>query len=407
MSKSKKIIMIISVLIIAATLFVPPIFGKGDDGSLFALLSGNGLYTPDGAEGFVARYGADMPADNAFFVLSAAKAISGIFTKNILDIRFAALLYLPFYALGVCLVIAGVKMHSKKLEPFAEALAAIILCDIGYIAYLNSPYTDAFFLCALVLLFGCVFYMQSRGRAEIFPSAAAALCALALLWGALGGVPSYKDENMEKYNSVFMGAAQKSEDLAFFGISDKYASLIGKDWYEAQKETDIESDAAKSEIFENISGAKVLKFYFTHPKNFATALDTACKNAPFLTQKYIKMQTDGSYGIKKAPSLWSWARRFMTPASLIVFAVYYIAVIAVLIKTRKKGKGFKLASAFYLLYNIILLPMTLVSGGTASVSRRLLLFQLSCDMLIFMSVLWAVNTFTERNENIKKKYGVK
>ena len=135
MSKSKKIIMIISVLIIAATLFVPPIFGKGDDGSLFALLSGNGLYTPDGAEGFAARYGADMPADNAFFVLSAAKAISGIFKKNILDIRFAALLYLPFYALGVCLVIAGVKMHSKKLEPFAEALAAIILCDIGYIAY--------------------------------------------------------------------------------------------------------------------------------------------------------------------------------------------------------------------------------------------------------------------------------
>ena len=119
------------------------------------------------------------------------------------------------------------------------------------------------------------------------------------------------------------------------------------------------------------------------------------------------MQTDGSYGIKKAPSLWSWARRFMTPASLIVFAVYYIAVIAVLIKTRKKDKGFKLASAFYLLFNIILLPMTLVSGGTASVSRRLLLFQLSCDMLVFMSVLWAVNTFTERNENIKKKYGVK
>lgn len=407
LSKSKKIIMAVSVLLMAVTLFVPPIFGKGDDGSLFAVLTQNGLYTSGAASGFTAQYGADMPVGKAFFVLSAAKAISGVFMKNILDIRFAALLYLPFYALGVCLVIAGVRMHNKKLEPFAEALAAIILCDIGYISYMNSPYTDAFFLVCAVLLFGSVFYIQSRGRAEVFPAAAAALCALAILWGAFGGVPSYKDANTEKYNSVFLGAAQSEEDLAFFGISGKYASFIGKDSYEAAKEIDFESAEANDEIFNNISGARVLKFYLTHPKNFASALDTACKNAPFLTQKYIAMQTDGSYGIKKAPSLWSRARRFTTPASLIVFAVYYIAVTAVLIKTRKKDKGFKLAAALCLAFNLVLLPLTLVSGGTASVSRRLLLFQLSCDMLVFMSVLWAVNTFAERNENIKKKYGVK
>ena len=50
MTKSKYIIFTVCAIVIIATLFIPPFFGKGDDGSFYNILLDNGLYNAEGAD---------------------------------------------------------------------------------------------------------------------------------------------------------------------------------------------------------------------------------------------------------------------------------------------------------------------------------------------------------------------
>lgn len=454
--KHKIIIVTVAVLIVLLTLLVPPFFGKSDDGSFFPVLSQNGLYnTGDSVGVFCAKYGVLKDFDGGNFIpVLAAKAASSVFSKDIFDIRFLALIYLPAFLTGLYLIISSIKLINKKAQIAVCIFAAIVLCDIGYISYFNSFYLDALYLAACVLLFGSIMFMSFRENisvpalvfallsAAILSSAGSFGTAVAVLTGilffiigfwdksglkkpfavatsllivavslsVLSVAPPIKGDDIDRYNALYNGALTGSNDikgeLAFFGIPEKYVSLADKTYYEAADKYDLTSEEVKEELFSKITPSKTVAFYISHPLRFYKVFDKAVKNAPFLSQSYISTKTDKNYGIKKAPALWSWAHRFLTPGSLLVLLVFFIIVIVVSAINMKKNAFLAKTAIFTVLTACVLLAEPVITGGLASISRRLILFQFALDMLVIMCIIWAVNTYTQRKAKLRENYGV-
>ena len=457
LEKHKIIIISVAVLIVLVTLLVPPFFGKSDDGSFYSVLSENGIYNTENVETgvFCTKYGILKDFEGGRFIpVSAVKALNSVLGKEVFDIRTLALIYLPAFIIGLYLIISSINLINKKAQIAVCIFAAAVLCDIGYISYFNSFYYDALYLSFLVLLFGSLMFICFRKNisltalifafiaAAVMSSAGAfgtavsilaglilfatgfwdksqikkpfavatALLTVAVSLSVLNVAPPIKGSDTDRYNALFCGALTGSNDikgdLAFFGIPEKYAYLADKTYYEAAELFDLKSEEVKRELFAKVTPSKTLMFYFAHPSRFYKVLDTAAKNAPFLSQSYIGTKTNESYGIKKAPALWSWAHTFLTPGSLIVLLAFFITVTAVSVINMKKNPYLSKTAIFAALVSGVLFAEPVISGGLASISRRLVLFQFALDMLFVICLVWAINTYTERKNKLREKFGV-
>ena len=373
--------MIIASLLIIFTLIIPPFFGKSDDGSFYNVLRSNGLYNLDGSElgVFNPQFGVGgEDTGEHFFPITAAKALSGA----VFDIRLLALLYLPFYIAGMCLIIASVKSENKYIHLAVCILAALILCDIGYIGYFNSFYTDALYISAFTLLAGSLMFMLSNGKTNapcliltVISSAVLAAGGTGVVAAVLAAVIAGRFCFTEK-NKIFPAAtAVLILALSIFmcGTAPVY--------------TNADADIIKEDT--------TIK-----------TLDSAAKNAPFLSQEYIPNKSGAEYGMQPEPGLWSYMRRFITPASLLVMAVFFAAVLVIAAMNLKKEPGLADIAVFLAVSSAVFFAVPVLTGGLASVSRRLAMHQLSLDITVIIAVLWICNTLLARRKRLQEKYGV-
>lgn len=456
MTKPKIIIMAITAFVIITMLFLPPLFGKADDGSFFLTLTENGLYNLDGADTsyFCNSYGISPSANgqNGFFPITIAKVLGGFWSTSIFDIRFLALLYVPFYLIGVYLIIKAIHIKNPIAEIGVCALAAIMFCDIGYISYMNSFYTDALYMCAMLLMVGSIMNMH-RGDSFYIPCAvlfvlAAALMAVKGIYGAAAalvgavvlGISAFMDERTKKsvltagvcgvlaavllcglapdytdgqkaaYSAVFEGAVREregaEEKLAKLGISEKYADFAGKSFYEVAEKNAAELASFKKEEAGKISDGKMFAYYMSNPSDMMSTFSDAGKNAPFLTQSYIKTSANTSYGIKHEPGVWSWLRRFATPASFLIWLLIALAVTVVSIATFKKEPLRGVAGILLSFSSILFFIEPILKGGLSSISRNLFMHQLAGDLMILVALCYCINLALEKRHNLQKKYGV-
>ena len=452
---SKIIICALAAAVILFSLLIAPCFGKADDSSFYNVLVGNGLYSVgDNMRYFETDYGVLGSGSTAFLPITAAKALSKLFCGGeMFDIRFLAAVYLPAYLIGMFLIINAVKVKNRIAEIIVCILAALILCDIGYISYLNSFYTDAMYISALTLVFGSVMYTQAnegfsapclvlwligaillacmgvsgmiaavlsgillaffafthRGTKQSFAIGTAIILVAVSLF-TTGCAPDYSDKNISAYDALFGTALQGGDvpaELAEFGIPEKYAPLTDKTYFEAKDEFMLESDTARQELFDKITPSSVALFYLRHPSRFWQSLKLAAQNAPFITQEYIPYKQNADYGIKPAPGLWGFLRRLIAPTSIIITLILYAIVIAMSIKDMKKQKTYMLTALFAVICGIVFLCAPIFSGGLASISRRLVLYQISTDFLLLISIIWLINTFIDRGNHLRKEYGVR
>ena len=379
MKMQKTIIIIIAFLLILFTLFVPPFFGKSDDGSFYNVLRANGLYNLDGSEigRFNPQFGVGGEDTGAHFLpVSIAKAFAG----EIFDIRLLALIYLPMYFAGFCLIIASIKSKNKYIHLVISVLAAIILCDIGYIGYFNSFYTDALYISTFTLLAGSLMFMLSNGKTNIpclllsvLSSALLAMSKTGIVAAILAAVIIARFCFVGKAKAVPLAAAVLilATSLVLCGTAPTYETA------EAQG-TDISMET----------------------------FDSAAKNAPFLSQEYIPNTSTADYALKKPVGLWSYFRRFVTPASLLVMAVFFIAVLVIAIKDLKKEPGIADIAILLAVSSVVYFVSPVITGGLASISRKLIMHQLSLDITIIIAVGWICNTLLARREHLQKTYGV-
>ncbi len=453
MTKSKNIIFIVAALIVISMLFIPPFYGKGDDGSFYNVLLENGLYNQEGADtsSFNSIYGVSQNAESTFFPITLAKVLCGFVTTVVFDIRVLGALYLPLFLAGLYLVIRGIHIKHKIAETVICAIAAIILCDVGYFSYLNSLYYDALYICALILMAGAALNIKNEKGISvpcaILLAVASAIMAFygvpGLITGVLVGIsvplgdvlrknikaetlicgvlivvisagcflvaPKGESAEVKLYGRVIDGALYNtgtpSEDLEALGIDPSYETFRGLSYYDALKGEGTLNPGFKAEL-EKVNESDVLLFYIKNPSRFISVLSDAGKNAPFLTQSYIKTKSNADYFIKKAPSVWSFCRRFLTPASFPVLLLVSAVVLIWSVVLLKKDSKIAIAGILLSVSSMVFFVATILSGGLMGISRNLILHQLTFDMMLIMILVYAVNLAIEKRQELQDKYGV-
>ena len=443
MKKHKIIIIAAAAALVLITLIIPPFFGRNDDGSLSKLISRNGLTVTENAntDSLDAKFGVTAQSGGTFMPIIMAKTANSVFCKEVFDIRFMSLIYLPVFLVGLYLFISSINLVNKKAQIAVCILAAIVLCDAAYISFYNSFYYDALYLSALTLLFGSLAVMCSKEGVSItamvlallavtiiasagaFGAAVAILTAIlfftmgfgdksmirkpftvaisllivAISLSVLNVAPAIKGGDADRYNALFAGALTDSEDikedLSYFGIPEKYAALADKSYKEAGKEMNLESYEVKKELFSKITPSKTLAFYISHPSRLYKVFDKAVHNLPALSQDYISTETDKSF-LKIAPALWSTVHRFVTPGSLLILLAFFIIIIVVSVLSMKKAPFLSKTAVFSVLVACVLLAESVISGGLANIGRRLVLFGFVYDMILIMCIIGVINTIT-------------
>lgn len=167
------LVAVIAVLI----LFIQPIVGMADDGSLNDVLLGTGLgYRPDDFARPVGAYFVRLYVHSTYqpqgisahrLLIRGAIWLDDLFTHdNLFDIRFLALLYLILYLPAVYLVLRGVAARVKVAAEatFLVILGALILGDGAVLCYFNSLYPDAFCQVFLTYCLGfCLALQHEKG----------------------------------------------------------------------------------------------------------------------------------------------------------------------------------------------------------------------------------------------------
>ena len=180
-------------LIAVFILFIPPIIGVADDGSLSGIMESVGLnYRRQDLEQTVGGYFIRVFLHGPRTVVGLsthrrlvriAMAVDNIFTNdNIFDVRFLALIYLIIYLPAVWLLL---RCLVKRVRNAAEAtflviIAAFILGDANTLSYFNTVYPEALWYISLIWCAGFGLMLQS-GKLHYNQIG---LCGLAL-WGCI------------------------------------------------------------------------------------------------------------------------------------------------------------------------------------------------------------------------------
>lgn len=453
MTKSKIIIFIILAIVVITTLFIPPFYGKGDDGSFYSILIANGMYNSEGADPshFNSTYGVSTDGNSEFLPLTTAKALSAFASTTVFDIRVLAVLYLPFYLWGMYLVIKAIKINNKTLEIVVSALAAIIFADIGYISYMNSLYYEALYLVAFLLFIGSILNIKKENGVCILCAltfilscgvlafmgvsgliagvVAAAVLVLggtvlknispfAALCGVLAAIVSFscffmapqgKTSPAKLYSRVFDGAVYSSEkpegDLEKLGIEKSYADFAGKSYFEAVGDNEALSPAFLQQL-EKVSEKDILGFYVKNPMRFIKVLSVAGKNSPFLSQSYIATKTTANYYIKMAPGIWSYVRNFTIPANFWILVAISLLALVFSIAFFRKDTAIMTAGITLSVSALVFFISSVLNGGLYLISRNLIMHQAAVDLMVILIAVCAINIILEKRQELKNKFGV-
>lgn len=170
--------MVLVLILAVIILFLPPVMGVADDGSLSDIMLGTGLgYRGDDSDYPVGAYFTRLYLHSTQqghgisthrLLIQFAKWVDDQFTHdNLFDIRFLAAIYLIMYLPAVYLVLRGI---VARVNVAAEAtalmiLGALMLGDAAMVTYFNSLYPEALWQVFLSYCLGFCMALQ-HGKEE-------------------------------------------------------------------------------------------------------------------------------------------------------------------------------------------------------------------------------------------------
>lgn len=336
-------------LIAVFILFIPPVTGVADDGSLSEIMLDAGLgYRKEDLEHPVGAYFTRVFLDSARktngfsthrFLIRFAKWLDVRITHdNLFDIRSLGLVYLILYLPAVFLVLRGI---VARVRVAAEATAlvivgALILGDGVMISYFNSLYPEAFwqvFLvycigfclalqhgkeawtqagllgimaagslltlseqhCAavgLVLMAFCVkqIFMEDRNFQSTVLAAAASVVLVAASLASMIVCSSRFDESSKLHsitNGVMLHANHPEKLLAEFDIDPRFETLADMSVYEAYPYALVGNAEIQRDFLGKVSFGKIIFYYLRNPLSYIGLLEYGTKAAFNPNRRYV------------------------------------------------------------------------------------------------------------------------
>lgn len=318
-------------------LFLTPVLGVADDGTLYNVIQGAGLSYPyetqQSPSYFVREYVWSVNDGSGYkssqtLIINIAKMIDYFFTNDrVFDIRFLGLLYLIMFLPAVAIVVKALSERlskfSQKIVPFMGAI--FIFADVGYITYFNSFYPEALIFICLLYMAGSALNLQKESKFEylwliIFTVFGVLLCfvrqycfvaglsgimfllfctskrkelnwksttvilSIIMSLATLGSFIFLESDfnSADKLHSMTRGVLMQSKDpekiLEEFGIDQSYSILTDISAYDEFPVTTPDNKVLEEEFLSKYNVWNVVRYYFRYPMRMVSMLDLAAKN---------------------------------------------------------------------------------------------------------------------------------
>lgn len=332
-------------------LFITPILGVGDDGTLSNIMLGAGLDYPagstEGSSYFIREYiwktraGFGYHSIHTIFI-QAAKRLDYFFTRNrTFDIRFLGLIYLILYLPAIGILVKALchrlPKFAQKIVPFLASI--IIFADISYITYFNSLYAEPLIFICLLYMVGTGLSIQKEGNINYFWislftiftiilsfirqycfiagisgiifllfalikesnlswKVTSSICILFVTMGTIGSLTILENDfnQSDKLHSMTRGVLMEStnpeDTLKEFGISPSYSLLTDVSTYDEFPATTAYNSTIESGFLIKYDAWDILLYYFKHPANLISMINKSTK-----TNTEITRENCGNYEI--------------------------------------------------------------------------------------------------------------
>ncbi len=451
-----KISTIIFALILVLTLFVFQ-YGVSDNGDLTGRLLHLGLYDSDGASGsggYAFKFGVSGKVDT----LTTADIPYALFTSflskdSFIPVLIPATIYILLLVAGFYLIIKNLISKYNWNNILLAVFVILVLGDVGYTAFLNTPYVNAAVYSYLVLTIGTFMWSareEESKKAIIFTGISAilfvgasritawcgivlailfvrmifakknaiqkilcAVFAVLIILSSIYGLANIKTSDSDKYNSVFYGVALKdSAEATKLGFDKENATSLGGTSAFEQKALDFMTE---NDISETISPMSVAGYYLKNPSKWISNMKQVAQNSTMITTGYLGYFKSSSSKIYQQPKLFNiygTLKQRIIPANFYILSVLLLAFLAGTIFYRKKYAS-DISSKLTCDAMICLVPCTfiafflpLIYGGFAQISFAMHLFNLLFDICLISAAVGGTKLLWKRREALKEKFGV-
>jgi hypothetical protein len=457
---AEKIFITLFALAIIYQIFVPPVVGLADNGDFSRIIDKVGII-PTAEKQYLGNIDLVFQIEPRFtlkgyqsselFFVYASILLNGIFSK---DGQYYILILAAIHvaALLVCiwLILRGIHAARFHAKWVIYACMLLFFTDVGYVAYLNSLYSEPASLIFLALVFGVFFLVLQRASAgevslawilaffaasllfvvakpqnaamgiflaylgfRIFlllspkgfsPKArkwvggafAAGLVVISFLFFAFGLPRYYRSGDL--WNSVFLEIVGHSnnpvQDLQELGLSPDMVIY---------KSTSAFSAGVKRQDFEDFQHSwlyfRIFKFYVVHPDRLFALIDSSTSEAFILQPENLGNFTisENSFTRSKAFAVWNNLRDTALPKSIWTLVGWLaINIAAIIIKVRKfdHSPTERLISEAHL--TIVLMAVfqyltVIMAEGTFELTKHMFLFNILMDVSLIFVIAYLVS----------------
>jgi hypothetical protein len=465
--------LVAAAVILAYQLAVPPIVGLADNGDFDKVMRPAGL--SHAAESYEDRYFFYVNSKFSFIdlrwsiggyltserlIVITARAIGVLLSGDgLFDIRILGLLQAFILLAGFALLLAATRGLRAVTRAAFGLLLVLMFTDVGYVAALNSFYSQTASLLFLLIAAGlwgliarqsgpklaplvCFFiaailFVGSKPQETIHAPVLAALLLRASMARSTGRAEKVRGallaigllifaavyyartpESIKEaalYNNVFYellpASADPSADLAALGADVRLAPLVGTTAY--AENSPVNEPEFRSQFFDRVSHRDVAIFYLSRPERLWALLRKSSAGAFALRPPHLgnfeKSAGRPPQTLTGAFGLWSGLRYRALPGSVWTILLLFVGSLAAAIFLRAR-RNLSLKERLFLEGFCALNVMALASFLTCTlgsslydISRHLFAFQAMTDLMLLVAATWLIEVGAKRI--IKRQVG--
>jgi len=452
LKKSYNIFILVFALFVVLTVICTPLYGLGDLSEYISVFENVGIYNPSADTSCVTQtYGISENAKgpNSFFegFLAAVVTLNRlVFSGTVFSIYFLSVIYCVLFLSAMYFLQKNMRFEKEYINYLFSSLLAVVFLDLGYLAYFNSFYSEAFVFVMIIAAISAAVSVSRKFSYFKLLLLTVCICLLAMLrfaaavvalaFAVLLTIFSLNFQNKKKITCLILSAVVAvisifsmfnatvpSRDVKLYNLvyndlaknTESDLSAIDMDY--AYTQIDNPSLEDMKNAVEGITYGDVVKYYISNPSVFIKSIKSAANNAYFLVLDFASYREAGAYyGVRDVLHLrvWNFLKRTILPNGLAVILLFIVAFAAVAVKEYmkyirsedKKSAALALASVMLPIGAMSELIGTVLTTGQILISKNMFIFGVYFDFMIVVAVMWAVTTLIARRNSIKDKYGV-
>ncbi|CAB3392383.1 hypothetical protein [Kyrpidia spormannii] len=395
-----------------------------------------------------ARY----PSSLALLLQPAIAVSQWLYGRPLFDLSVLAVFYTALLAVAAFFTLGALR---RVLPPWATVFAAlagiVVYCDVAYLAYCRSLYSEAvsfvsfMFLLAFTLdlltrpvpriwglvAFGAAAVAFGTAKLQMAPLAlvlgvfavrlahlrqdrlwrvASVLCAAVVVGASTASYAltprafAYTNLYHSVFDGILVNPATRVQDLQSLHLDARLAVLAGTSYFDRHP-IDVRGREFRERFYRKIGWTQIAGFYLTHPDRFIEAMQQSHRAALAMRPPYLGNYERSSGMPAKTLthrfSVWSDTKRDWFPSSVWVLAGYWLVYVVVAVRgLRVRGfrpvdgleRGPRLAEfALWVgILAVIQFPIPYLAEGRNELVKHLFTYDLLWDTTLLISGSWAI-----------------